>query len=251
VKKIKLLENLSFSTGYNIFADSMRLSVISMNGNTSLFNNILNLSFSGSIDPYAIDDKGKRYDRLMLKDGKLGRLTSLSFSPSFRLQGGQGKQKGRGSSESDTNPSLLQSQDELGPSDDSGRIDPERYRAAGVALPYEYFKIPWSMGVSYDMNYSKPGKTKASVVQTVRINGDLSLTPKWKMSFNTGYDVETKQVTHTNFTIDRDLHCWVMSLNVSPFGRYKFYGFQINVRSAMLRDLKYEKSRSQYDSQSF
>lgn len=251
VKKIKLLENLSFSTGYNIFADSMRLSVISMNGNTSLFNNILNLSFSGSIDPYAIDDKGKRYDRLMLKDGKLGRLTSLSFSPSFRLQGGQGKQKGRGSSESDTNPSLLQSQDELGPSDDSGRIDPDRYRAAGVALPYEYFKIPWSMGVSYDMNYSKPGKTKASVVQTVRINGDLSLTPKWKMSFNTGYDVETKQVTHTNFTIDRDLHCWVMSLNVSPFGRYKFYGFQINVRSAMLRDLKYEKSRSQYDSQSF
>ena len=250
-KKVKLLENLSFSTGYNIFADSMRLSVVSINGNTSLFNNLVNLSFSGSLDPYSIDAKGKRYDRLTIKDGKLGRLTNMSFSPSFRFQGGQGKQKARGGSGFNSDPSLMEDSEGEEADDDSRPIDAERYRANGVALPYEYFKIPWSMGVSYDFNYSKPGIAKANIVQTVRVNGDLSLTPKWKVSFNTGFDVQAKTVTHTNFTIDRDLHCWVMSLNISPFGAYKFYGFQINVRSAMLRDLKYEKSRSQYDSQSF
>ena len=244
-KKVKILENLAISTSYNIFADSMHFSNIAITGSTSVFNNKLNLAFSGTLDPYSIDSEGRRYDRLTIKDGKLGRLTNFNISPSFRLQGGEGK-----SGRSDNSSRNSEWSDPNVPDPDKP-LDANRYRDLGIALPYEYFKIPWSLGVSYDFSYSKSGINKANMVQTLRLTGDLSLTPKWKMSFNTGYDVEAKKVTHTNFTIDRDLHCWVMSLNVSPFGAYKFYGFQINVRSSMLRDLKYEKTRSHYDSQPF
>ena len=120
----------------------------------------------------------------------------------------------------------------------------------GGVLPYDYFSIPWSLSASYDFTYSKQSNT-ANILQTLRLNGDFSLTPKWKIAFSTGYDVESKQVTHTSLTIDRDLHCWVMSLNISPFGEYKYYGFQINVKSSMLSDLKYRKNKSQYDNVSF
>ena len=105
---------------------------------------------------------------------------------------------------------------------------------------YVDFNIPWSLNFSYDFNYTKR-TGPSTVIQTLRMNGDFSLTPKWKIGFSTGYDLKNSKVTTSNMSIYRDLHCWEMRLTAIPFGRYKSFNFQINVKSSLLRDLKYDK----------
>jgi len=111
---------------------------------------------------------------------------------------------------------------------------------------YVDFDIPWSLRVDYSFSYSKP-KYESKIVQTVRASGDFSLTPNWKIGFNTGYDLNRKQFTTTNLSIYRDLHCWEMRISVVPFGTYKSYNFQINAKSSILTDLKYKKQKSWQD----
>ncbi len=123
---------------------------------------------------------------------------------------------------------------------------------------YMDFEVPWSFNVDYNLSYSKtysrnpaPGARKAlskgNLTQMLRINGDFSLTPKWKIGFSTGYDFDRHEVTATSFNIARDLHCWDMTFSCIPFGTHQSYNFQINVRSSLLRDLKLTKRESWYD----
>ena len=51
-KKIKIFENLAFTSSYNFLADSVKLSPIRFNARTSFFKGLVNLSLSGNIDPY-------------------------------------------------------------------------------------------------------------------------------------------------------------------------------------------------------
>jgi hypothetical protein len=111
---------------------------------------------------------------------------------------------------------------------------------------YVDFDIPWSVRLDYSFSYSKK-KADVTLVQTVRASGDFSLTPKWKIGFNSGYDLDRKQFTTTNLSIYRDLHCWEMRISVVPFGNYKSYNFQINAKSSILSDLKYNKRKAWQD----
>jgi lipopolysaccharide assembly outer membrane protein LptD (OstA) len=127
--------------------------------------------------------------------------------------------------------------------DPMGTYDPNREDYYG---DYVDFEIPWSLRMDYSFSYNKP-KDESRVVQTVRASGDFSLSPKWKIGFNTGYDLDKKQFTTTNLSIYRDLHCWEMRVSVVPFGNYKSYNFQINAKSSILSDLKYRKNKSWQD----
>jgi lipopolysaccharide assembly outer membrane protein LptD (OstA) len=53
-KKIKILDNLGFSTSYNTVTDTLNWSNISINARTNIFKKI-NLNFTGILDPYALD----------------------------------------------------------------------------------------------------------------------------------------------------------------------------------------------------
>jgi hypothetical protein len=46
-------------------------------------------------------------------------------------------------------------------------------------------------------------------------------------------------IVYQSFSIYRDLHCWEMSFNWQPSNDY--YSFQINVKEAVLRDIKMTK----------
>ena len=108
------------------------------------------------------------------------------------------------------------------------------------------FSVPWSANVSYTLTYNKPGFT-SQLVQSASVRGDLSLTKKWKIGASTGYDFKAHKVTTTSLNIFRDLHCWEMRLSIVPFGQYQSYSFSINVKSAILHDLKYNKNKSWVD----
>lgn len=238
-KKIVLLDNLNFSTGYNPLASSFKWSNVSMTGSTSLFKNRLNLQFNSTFDPYALDSLYKRVDKFQINEkGRLFRTTSASISAGFRLQSGAADKKkssGEAKPEEDLPEGMVPGYDDT--FDDASGA----YRS-----DYVDFDIPWSLNVDYSWSYSKP-TNKASYTHTVRLSGDISITPKWKIGANTGYDMVAKEFSITNISIHRDLHCWEMRISVVPFGDYRSYSFTINARSSILRDLKYDKKESWYD----
>ena len=108
--------------------------------------------------------------------------------------------------------------------------------------------MPWSINFNYNFNYSKP-QFESTITNTVSASGDVNITRKWKMGFNTGYDLKSKKLTYTTLDIYRDLHCWELKFNVIPFGDRKSYSLDIRVKSAVLQDLKLTRKRSWFDLQ--
>jgi len=232
-RKIKLIEGLRLSSSYNIFADSLNWSSISISGRTTLFKDKVNVNIGASVDPYALDSLGKKYNEFhwnVSEDkyfGRVGRLTSFNLSVDFKLNSQQDGDK----KESQTTGSDFQ--EEIG--------HPQAFQPI---VGYVDFDVPWNLNVNYNYNYSKPRFEKI-ITQTVGLNGDLSLTKKWKISFRTNYDITNKELTSTSLSIHRDLHCWEMSFTWIPIGRMQSYNFQINVKASTLKDfLKLPKKRT-------
>ncbi len=239
VTKVKLLDNLNFTTNYNIFADSMKWSMVRMSGNTSIFKRKVSLRFGGVFNPYAyVTEKNGRshdIDRALIMTGKgLFRVTSLDFSVGMNFSSKQGS--GRQQDES---------QVELANDATARMVSPTGYDEINYAA-YVDFTIPWTVGLDYNLRYTKP-YDRSEIIQTIRFRGDFSLTPKWKIGFNSGFDFKNMKVTTTNLNIHRDLHCWEMTVSMVPFGTYRSYSFTINIKSAILRDLQYEKGDTWYD----
>ncbi len=238
-EKVMLLDNLSFNTGYNIFAEEYNWRPVSMNARTTLFNRKLSINANGSLDPYGTDTINGRLQRVnefaFSKNSKLFRLTrfGVSMNISFRSEAGGSGEEGQEESANISNAGL--------PVDEFGN-------PVGDMFGYNYvdFSVPWSVSAAYSFNYSKPLDRK-TLTQTISLNGDFSLTPKWKISYRTGYDFERKEFSLTSFRIHRDLHCWEMSLHLIPFGPNKSYHFTINVKSTILKDLKFDKKSSPWD----
>lgn len=215
-KKVKLLESFRLSTSYNPFADSMNFSNISISARTKILNNKVDLNFSGTIDPYAIDTNNVRYNKY---HGKLGRLTNATISTNFSFSADNGQNK-----------------------------EKKNDLVGGFYDDYMDFDVPWNISISYNFTYSRPSPYRSPTIsQIVNFSGDLSLTPKWKINFQSGYDIKNKEVTSTSFSVTRDLHCWEMTFNCMPFGQHQSYNFEIHVRSSLLRDLKLTKRDSWYD----
>jgi hypothetical protein len=80
-------------------------------------------------------------------------------------------------------------------------------------------------------------------VQTLGVSGEVNVAPKWKITFNTGWDFETKALSYTSVNIYRDLHCWEMRFSWIPIGFRKSWNFTINVKASVLQDLKLNKKK--------
>jgi hypothetical protein len=79
------------------------------------------------------------------------------------------------------------------------------------------------------------------------MQGDVSLSAAWKVTYSTGFDFGSQEITMTNLGIARDLHCWTLRLNRTPFGRFQQYNFTIAVKSSILSDLKLERRKPFFD----
>jgi hypothetical protein len=108
------------------------------------------------------------------------------------------------------------------------------------------FNSPWTMNVSYILNYSRPA-FKSTISQSVSVYGNIQLTRKMAISYNSGYDFTSKKITMTQFVITRDLHCWDMSFSWVPNGYMRMWEFSIKVKAQVLTDLKYERRKDFHD----
>ncbi|MBL7877191.1 MAG: LPS-assembly protein LptD, partial [Cyclobacteriaceae bacterium] len=173
----------------------------------------------------------KRISRYAWNAGKLGRITQANFAFSTNLN-----PKGQ-KSDNSTRERIAQ----------SNASDTDKAFLLNNPDAYVDFNVPWNLRISYNVDYSHLENSEPTITQAMRFNGDLSLTDKWKIVYNSGFDFESKEFTQTQISINRDLHCWQLSLSWVPFGRYQSYNFSIGVKSGMLRDLKMDRQRNFFD----
>jgi hypothetical protein len=251
-EKISLLDNFGFSGGYNllgaILGDTMNLSNINFGANTQILKDLVSLNVNATLDPYAyITDQGSSFNLAGRRvntfkwqnpgfDGNY--FSRMQISVSTRL------------SPETFNKNKRKKEPASSIGEDPAKEAMEKFVAANP-LAYVDFSIPWSMNVSFNYGFNRQGLADPQTVAALQLTGDFSLTEKWKFNFNTGYDFNFKATTLTTLGVIRDLHCWDMSFNWTPIAgnnlRASNYSFTLNVRSALLRDLKLSRRRVYYD----
>jgi len=248
-KKVKILDNLGINTGYNVFADSLNWAPITMQARTTIMNNV-GISANSSFSLYALNSRGVPIGTFEYeKSGKLMRMNnftaSLDFSLSDLLKGNKDK-KNAGNS---AGASGLGRPGAGGEFETDGPGQPGTPQGEGVKkdpFGYPVFDMPWSMSLSYSMNYYNAGLT-SNVSQTLSFNGNVSVTKKMNLTYTSGYDFAGKEITMTQIGITRDLHCWEMNFNWVPNGSMKMWNFTIRVKASVLGDLKYERRKDFHD----
>jgi LPS-assembly protein len=246
VKKVTLIDGLNFSGSYNFLIDSFQFSTFSVGARTNLFEKI-SITANAILDPYQVNGRGDRINRLVWKDKllTLGRFTGGNVSVSSQFQGGDKSKKPV------QNNSLGQPYNPV-----TGMpLDEYQTEAAYISNnPAEFadFSIPWSVSFSYSLRFQRERKADYSgyttgVFQDINWNGTVNLTEKWQLGLNGFYNITRKEIGTISVSIARELHCWQMAINVSPVGRYRFFNISISPKSALLRDIKVNRTRYFYD----
>lgn len=247
-KKIMLLNNLNFSTSYDVTADSLRWAPMRVSGGTQLFNQKMNINFAATLDPYAISNSGQRINIWNIDNGgSLFRMTSanMTMNYSFTSRGENKEKKNKqgmrnGGREDDlfgTNTDLADIR--------TSQFDEEDNSENAVS---EFFKyaLPWDMNLAYSITYSNNNREKKITGNSLMVSMNTDLTPKWKIGVSTGYDFVLNGVTFTQLRFERDLLSWRMDFNWVPFGENTNWGFFIGIKSGVLSDIKWDR-RNQPD----
>ena len=249
LKKVVILNNLNFSTSYNLAADSLRLSPVRMNGGTQLFKNKMNVNFGATFDPYALDENNNRIDKFQINDGGgLFRLTSanLTFNYAFSSDNSD-KDSERSQAAIDESVRNGGRDDDLfgramdTSTEEFSQVDKEKKEKVPDNL-YNY-KIPWSLRMAYAVNYNNSVGQNEISSHSLMFSGDIELSPKWSAGISSGYDFKNQGITYTQLRFERDLLSWRMNFSWIPFSTNKSWNFFIGIKSGMLSDIKYDKRR--------
>jgi lipopolysaccharide assembly outer membrane protein LptD (OstA) len=248
-RKIPILQGLTFSTFYNFAADSLKLSPINFSGHTSILNQKVNVNFSGVFDPYITEIRDSisngsvvrsaiQVNRFRWQQGKLPLLRSINVSMSGSLNPATFNPKPRTQINNTLQGMSQEQADRLAVinSDPGAYID---------------FNVPWNLSLNYSFTYNN-NIVNTTQSNTLMISGDVSLTQKWKIQYNSSLDIKARQLSSaTSFAIYRDLHCWDLSFQWLPFGFYKSYNVTLKVKASILQDLKLSKRNDYTNNQSF
>ena len=251
VKKVKIIDQLSLGGSYNFLADSLNLSNISMNMNTTIFGK-LGLNVNANFDPYAVDQYGKKINTFnIVKEGgfKLARLTNASASFSYSLSG---EGKGRlGADYKDPNAIVSQSSSYQ-------RIYHNPVTGEYIPGGWVYYmnpSSPWSVNANFNYSYSKNYQyaneqllTKHNHLMTVGLSGQIKLTDALNVNLNTGIDMMKMKLTTTQMSATYDLHCFNIAVSWVPNGKWESWSFRINAKASALADLlQFKKNASYWD----
>ena len=255
-KKIKLIDQLNLTTGYNFLADSLNMNNIGITMSTSVFGKV-GISANANFDPYAVNERGQRINKFNVQTegwGKPLRLTNASASISYSFSG-EGKINGNDGSNASNATGGGGSNT---PAANYTRI--YYHPVTGEYIPggwlyYMNPNAPWSVNLNYSYNYSRSYQysnnqliTNHRHTQTLGISGNVKITPALAINLTTGFDLMAMKMTTTQLSATYDLHCFNISVSWVPNGQWESWSFRIAANAAALADLlRFKKSNSYWD----
>ncbi|HTI90627.1 MAG TPA: putative LPS assembly protein LptD [Puia sp.] len=244
IKKITIIDGFGFNGSYNYLADSFKLSPITFYFRSTLFQNI-NITGGATLNPYQTDSFGFNIDKYAwsAKKFSLGRISqgNLAISTSF-------KSKPKDEKLAQQKTQNQQDQIPLTMEEQQAQLNYIRNNPGQFAD----FNVPWSLNLAFALNFvnaEKPDYTgfATTITSSVNWSGDFNLTEKWKIGLNGYYDLKYQKMQSLTASISRDLHCWQMSINVTPVGYTHFFNITISPKSGILQDLKINRTKYFYD----
>lgn len=257
-KKISLIDQLGASLSYDVA--NKKWSDLSMNLRLKLTKSYtFNMNASFATYAYQFDENGNVVvgDRTEWSYGRFGRFQGYSGSFSYTLNNDTFK-KLFGKKEEDKknkdNKGKEENEDEETEEETEEQNNNSNMRktekASVVSDGYLAFKLPWSVSLSYsysiredrskDINI-KTMRYPYSLTHSLNVSGNFKIGSRWNMTYSTGYDFTSKEMSMTTLNITRDLHCFNMSCGL-VFGPFTSYNFSIRANSSMLTDaLKWDQ----------
>jgi hypothetical protein len=246
-KKITLLNNLNFSTAYNLAGDSLQWSPLRITGGTQFFDNKMSVNFGMTLDPYALDNNNNKINTFNIDNGgSLFRLTSANLTMNYTLSSQLFKKDTSDERSKEENLRSGGRDDDLFGraqdfSDSRFRTDDDDEEEGPLELYNS--KLPWSLQLAYAINYTNARRESTISSHSLMFSGDIELSPRWSVGASSGYDFKNKGFTYTQFRFERDLLSWRMSFSWIPFSSRSSWYFFIGIKSSLLKDLKYDKRR--------
>lgn len=257
-KKISLIDQLGASLSYDVA--NKKWSDLSMNLRLKLTKSYtFNMNASFATYAYQFDENGNVVvgDRTEWSYGRFGRFQGYSGSFSYTLNNDTFK-KLFGKKEEDEknkdNKGKEENEDEGTEEETEEQNNNSNMRKTEKASVdsdgYLAFKLPWSVSLSYsysiredrskDINI-KTMRYPYSLTHSLNVSGNFKIGSRWNMTYSTGYDFTSKEMSMTTLNITRDLHCFNMSCGL-VFGPFTSYNFSIRANSSMLTDaLKWDQ----------
>ena len=244
IKKIKLIDGYGFSTSYDLRADSFALTNPNFYLHTTLFEKI-SITANALLNPYDYDTKGFPVNKLFSRRGKfyLGRITSGSISASTDFQSKPKDAQKEAARKKQMNEILT----------DPNLVDQQNLLDYMRQNPAEFvdFNVPWKLGLGLSIYFNEEFRLDSTGVfrfqkkfsSSLNFNGSFNLTPKWNFSVNGYYDLKTTKLQTFQMNISREMHCWQMSISITPVGLYRFFSINISPKASILQDLKINRTR--------
>lgn len=257
-KKISLIDQLGASLSYDVA--NKRWSDLSMNLRLKLTKSYtFNMNASFATYAYQFDENGNVVvgDRTEWSYGRFGRFQGYSGSFSYTLNNDTFKKLFGKKDEDEKNKDK---EGKEGGEDEETEEETEEQnnnsnmrkteKASVGSDGYLAFKLPWSVSLSYsysiredrskDINI-KTMRYPYSLTHSLNVSGNFKIGSRWNMTYSTGYDFTSKEMSMTTLNITRDLHCFNMSCGL-VFGPFTSYNFSIRANSSMLTDaLKWDQ----------
>lgn len=226
VKKIKIFENLNINGSYNFAAKEYKWSYISINGQSSFFENKLTVNTTLNLDPYQITFTSGQ--DVGVRTNNFGHFSVQNFT----LQAAY-----------PLIDAIFGKKEELGKKyKTKGEIRNENYYFDEDN--YARFDQPWNLNLNASYGYSKSTSRFGNKVASLGLDGKIALTPYWDVNGSTHYDFVSKKLAYTRIGFSRDQRSFTINFNWVPFGQYKVYDFFIGIKANILRDAVKYKDRS-------
>lgn len=264
-KKISLIDDLTANLSYDIA--QKRWSNLTMNARLKLTKSYtFNMNATFATYAYKFDENGNVVpsDRTEWSYGRFGRFQGYSGSFSYTLNNdtfkklfGKGddedkKDKDKKDEEEDSDEEDSESTDQTNNTanrkTEDAKLDPDGYLA---------FNMPWSLSLSYSYSIRENTSGKINIkkmrypyalTHSLNISGNVKIGSRWNITYSSGYDFTSKEMSMTTVNITRDLHCFNMSCGL-VFGPFTSYNFSIRANSSMLTDALKWDQRSNTGSQ--
>ena len=257
-KKISLIDQLGASLSYDVA--NKKWSDLSMNLRLKLTKSYtFNMNASFATYAYQFDENGNVVvgDRTEWSYGRFGRFQGYSGSFSYTLNNDTFKKlfgKKDEDEKNKDNKGKEENEDEETEEETEEQNNNSNMRKTEKASVdsdgYLAFKFPWSVSLSYsysiredrskDINI-KTMRYPYSLTHSLNVSGNFKIGSRWNMTYSTGYDFTSKEMSMTTLNITRDLHCFNMSCGL-VFGPFTSYNFSIRANSSMLTDaLKWDQ----------